>query len=106
MFFEVKNAHSILKNKDEILITLQMVQSEKEELNKNTNKIEGELGKLNGFTECAKKIQVKDGKCPVCNSKITIINNMFDISHIKKELDLKQKEKTLISSELLKLNIE
>ncbi len=106
MFFEVKNALSILKNKDEILITVQMVQSEKEELNKHMNKIEGELGKLNGFTECAKKIQVKDGRCPVCNSKITIINDMFDISHIKKELDVKQKEKALITSELINLNTE
>ena len=103
---EVKNSLSVLGNKDEVLITLQMVQSEKEELNKKANKLEGEMGKLNGFTECAKKIQIKDGKCPVCNSKITTINDMFDISHNKQELDKKQKEKTLITSEMLKLNME
>jgi exonuclease SbcC len=103
---EVKNSLSVLGNKDEVLITLQMVQSEKEELNKKANKLEGEMGKLNGFTECAKKIQIKDGKCPVCNSKITTINDMFDISHIKQELDKKQKEKALITSEILKLNME
>jgi exonuclease SbcC len=103
---EVKNSLSVLENKDEVLITLQMVQSEKEELHKKANKLEGEMGKLNGFTECAKKIQIKDGKCPVCNSKITAINDMFDISHIKQELDKKQKEKTLITSEILKLNME
>ena len=84
-------------------MTLQMVQSEKEELNKNMNEIEWEIGKLNGFTECAKKIQIKDGKCPVCNSKITMINDMFDISHIKKELDKKQREKTSISSEIIQV---
>jgi len=103
---EVKNSLSVLGNKDEVLITLQMVQSEKEELNKKANNLEGEMGKLNGFTECAKKIQIKDGKCPVCNSKITAINDMFDISHIKQELDKKQKEKALITSEILKLNME
>ncbi len=106
MLFEVKNAFSILNNKDEVSITLQIIQCEKEELHKKMNTIEGELGKLNGFTECAKKIQIKDGKCPVCNSKITAINDMFDISHIKKELDKKQKEKTFVSSELTKLNVE
>ena len=106
ILYEVKNALFILKNKDEVFITLQMVQSEKEELNKNINKLEGEIGKLNGFTECAKKIQIKDGKCPVCNSKITTINDMFDSSHIKKELDKKQKEKTLKISESIKLNVE
>ena len=103
---EVKDSLSVLGNKDEILITLQMVQSEKEELNKKANKLEGEIGKLNGFTECAKKIQIKDGKCPVCNSKITVINDMFDIFHIKQELDKKQKEKALITSEIQKLNME
>jgi exonuclease SbcC len=103
---EVKNSLSVLGNKDEVLITLQMVQSEKEELNKKANELEGEIGKLNGFTECAKKIQIKDGKCPVCNSKITAINDMFDISHIKQESDRKQKEKALITSEILKLNTE
>ena len=95
-----------MENKEEIYITLQMVQSEKEELNKNINELEGEIGKLNGFTECAKKIQINDGKCPVCNSKITMINDMFDISHIKKELEKKQKEKISITSELTKLNTE
>jgi len=104
--FDVNNAFSILENKDEVFITLQMVQSEKEELNKNINNLEGEIGKLNGFTECAKKIQIKDGKCPVCNSQITIINDMFDISHIKKELDKKQKEKSFVTSELINLNTE
>jgi DNA repair protein SbcC/Rad50 len=106
ILFEVNNAFSILENKEEIYITLQMVQSEKEELNKNINELEGEIGKLNGFTECAKKIQINDGKCPVCNSKITMINDMFDISHIKKELEKKHKEKISITSNLTKLNTE
>jgi len=106
ILFEVKNAFSVLHDKDEVSMTMQMIQCEKEELHKKINNIEGELGKLNGFTECAKKIQIKDGKCPVCNSKITAINDMFDISHIKKELDKKQKEKALVTSELVKLNAE
>ena len=103
---ESTNAFIILKDKDEVLITLQMIQSEKEELNKKLNTLEGEIGKLTGLTECAKKIQIKDGKCPVCNSKINMINDMFDIFHIKKELDKKQKEKKLIVSESIKLNTE
>jgi exonuclease SbcC len=103
---EVKNAFTILKDKDEIAITLQMVQSEKDDLNNKLHRLEGEIGKLTGFTECAKKIQIIDGKCPVCNSKISVINNMFDIFHIKKELDKKNKEKKLVVLESLKLNQE
>ncbi|MBA3284305.1 MAG: hypothetical protein H0U27_04510 [Nitrosopumilus sp.] len=95
-----------MRNKDEVYITIQIIQCEKEELHKKMNTVEGELGKLSGFTECAKKIQIRDGKCPVCNSKITAISDMFDISHIKKELDKKQMEKAFVSSELTKLNVE
>src|SRR6478736_1831505 len=103
---ESTNAFIILKDRDEVLITLQMIQSEKEELNKKLNILEGEIGKLTGLTECEKKIQIKDGKCTVCNSKINMINDMFDIFHIKKELDKKQKQKKLIVSESIKLNTE
>ena len=103
---EAQDAFTILKDKDEIIITLQMIQSEKEDSSKKLNKLEGEIGKLNGLTECAKKIQIRDGKCPVCNSKINMINDMFDIFHIKKELSKKQKEKKLIISESIKLNTE
>ena len=106
MIAEVKNAFDILKNKDEIIITLQMVLSEKEDLHKSLHQLEGEIGKLTGFTECAKKIQIIDGKCPVCNSKTSILNDMFDISHIKKELDKKYYERKLLMTESLKLNRE
>ncbi|HXT84622.1 MAG TPA: SbcC/MukB-like Walker B domain-containing protein, partial [Verrucomicrobiae bacterium] len=100
ILFDVKNAFSTLENKEEIYMTLQMIQSEKEDYAKNLNELEWEIGKLNGFTECAKKIQIKDGKCPVCNSKITVVNNMFDISHIKKEMSNKLQKKSFVVYEL------
>lgn len=106
MIVNIKNSVSILKDKDEIIITIQMVSSEKEDLNNNINKLEGDLGKLEGFTECAKKIQINDGKCPVCNSEITSLNQMFDISHITMELNKKVKEKQLLLSEISKLSKE
>ncbi len=100
ILFDVKNSFSTLENKEEIYMTLQMIQSEKEDYTKNLNELEWEIGKLNGFTECAKKIQIRDGKCPVCNSKITVINNMFDISHIKKEMSNKLQKKSSVVYEL------
>lgn len=106
MISVVNNSVSVLKDKDEIFVTVQMVISEKEELNNELNRLESEIGKLNGFTECAKKIQIKDGRCPVCNSEISVINQMFDISHISKELDIKIMKKKTVFSELAKLNKE
>lgn len=96
----------ILKDKDEIFITIQMIQTEKEDLNKSLNKIEGEIGKLEGLTDCAKKIQIQDGRCPVCNSKISSLNHMFDILHIQNALNQKLKERRSIQTEITKLNRE
>ncbi len=103
---DVKKSLNILKDKERTFITIQMVKSEKDDLNDRVNKIVGEIGKLEGLTECAQKIQIIDGKCPVCNSKIVSINHMFDISHITKQLHQKITEKKLMSTELSKLNKE
>ena len=106
MIVDIKNAVRFLRDKDEVFITIQMVSSELDELNSKVIKVEGEIGKLKGFTECAQKIQIKDGKCPVCNSEIISLNQMFDISHINFELNKKIKEKQFLLSEISKLNKE
>lgn len=103
---DIKYCVPILKDKDEILITVQMVQTEKEELNRSLNKLEGEIGKLDGLKDCAKKIQIKDGRCPVCNSSISSLNHMFDIAHIQSTLNEKIVEKRAKQTELSKLNKE
>src|SRR4029078_903679 len=106
MIVDIKNAVRFLRDKDEVFITIQMVSSELDELNSRVIKVEGEIGKLRGFTECAQKIQIKDGKCPVCNSEIISLNQMFDISHINFEINKKIKEKQFLLSEISKLNKE
>jgi DNA repair protein SbcC/Rad50 len=106
MIVDIKNAVRFLRDKDEVYITIQMINSELDELNSRVIKVEGEIGKLKGFTEFAQKIQIKDGKCPVCNSEIKSLNQMFDISHINFELNKKIKEKQFLLSEISKLNKE
>jgi DNA repair protein SbcC/Rad50 len=106
MIVDIKNAVRFLRDKDEVFITIQMVSSELDELNSKVIQVEGEIGKLEGFTECAQKIQIKDGKCPVCNSEIISLNQMFDISHINFELNKKIKYKQFLLSEISKLTKE
>lgn len=106
MIVDIKNAVRFLRDKDEVFITIQMVSSELDELNGKVIKVEGEIGKLEGFTECAQKIQIKDGKCPVCNSEIISLNQMFDISHINFELTKKIEDKQFLLSEISKLTKE
>ena len=106
MIRDVGKSLDTLKDKEQIFITIQMVATEKEDLNNRINMITEEIGKLEGFSECAKKIQIIDGKCPVCNSKIVSINHMFDILHITKQLHHKINEKKSLLSERANLSRE
>ena len=106
MIKDIRKSLDILKDKERIFITIQMVAAEKEELNNRINAVAEEIGKLEGFSECAQKIQIIDGKCPVCNSKIISINHTFDILHITKQLQHKVNEKKSLLSERANLGKE
>src|SRR5918998_1634351 len=73
---EAKNSLNVLKTKEEVQIRLKMIKAESEEINSKLEENEGIMGKLHGFLECASKLHIADGKCPVCNSSVTKINEM------------------------------
>ena len=41
---------------------------------------------FNANVSLAEKITLKDGKCPVCDSEVDHLNELFQIEHIKKEI--------------------
>lgn len=83
----------VVKRKDEVDMRLQMARSEIDEVQSKMEENEGASGKLRGFLECAGRLQVADGRCPVCNSPIEKINEMFDTSHVQAEIRRKAEEK-------------
>jgi DNA repair protein SbcC/Rad50 len=92
----VKEATSllhILKTKEEVQIRLNMIKAESEEIHSKLEENEGMVGKLHGLLECADRLQIADGKCPVCNSSITKVNEMFNIDHIQLEIRRRSEEK-------------
>jgi exonuclease SbcC len=92
----VKEATSllhILKTKEEVQIRLNMIKAESEEIHSKLEENEGMVGKLHGFLECTDRLQIADGKCPVCNSSITKVNEMFNIDHIQLEIRRRSEEK-------------
>nr|MDQ4016959.1 AAA family ATPase [Thermoproteota archaeon] len=54
---------------------------------------EGMMGKLLGFLECAGRLHIADGRCPVCNSPVTEVNKMFNVDHIQLEIRRRSEEK-------------
>ena len=90
---EAKSLLHVLKTKDEVQIRLKMIKAELEEIQSKLEENEGTLGKLRGLLECAGKLQISDGKCPVCNSSVTKINEMFSIAHIQLEIGHRSEDK-------------
>jgi DNA repair protein SbcC/Rad50 len=96
---EARTSIQIVSGKEEIRINLQMVRSEVEDAELRIINNEGESGRLKGLLEFAKKLEIKDGKCPVCNSKVQTINKMLDTDHIKNEIKQKNEERSKLLTE-------
>ena len=103
---EAASSMQLLKRKDEVDMRLQMARSEIDEIESKIGENEGASGELRGFLECAGKLQVVDGKCPVCNSPVTKVNDMFDTSHVQAEIRVKVEEKSKLQVVKVKLKKE
>jgi exonuclease SbcC len=103
---EAAGSLEALKGKGEVDMRLQMARSEIDEVQFKMEENEGASGKLRGFLECADRLQLVDGRCPVCNSPIAKINEMFDTSHIQIEIRRKADEKSKLQVSRIALKKE
>jgi exonuclease SbcC len=94
----------MLAGKDEVYMRLQMTKSEIDEVEAKIEENEGSSGELRGSLECAGRLQIMDGKCPVCNSTVTKVNEMFDTAHIQAEIRRKAGEKSKL--QLMKVELK
>ena len=103
---EAAGSLEVLKGKAEVNMRLQMARSEIDEVQCKIEENEGASGKLRGFLECAGRLQVLDGRCPVCNSPVAKVNEMYDTSHIQAEIRRKADEKSKMQVSKVELKKE
>ena len=103
---EAKNSIQIVSEKEEIKIHLQMVRSEREDIELRLINNEGESGRLKGLLEFAKKLEIKDGKCPICNSVVQTANKILDTDRIKNEIKKKIEERSKLLIERIEAKKE
>ncbi len=103
---EATSSLAVLRDKGEVSMRLQMVRSEIDEVQSQIEENEGASGKLRGFLECSSRLQVVDGVCPVCNSPVTKVNEMFDTEHIQREIRRKADEKSRLQVSKVELKKE
>jgi exonuclease SbcC len=99
---EASSSLALLQKRDEVRMRLQMVSAEAEDIQRKAEKNEGAYGKLRALLEYSGKLQLVDGKCPVCNSPVAKLNDMFDVSHLQAEIRAQEQER----SELQRARVE
>ena len=103
---ESKSLLHLLTTKEEVQIRLKMIKAESEEIQSKLEENEGMMGKLRGFLECASRLQIVDGKCPVCDSSVIKVNEMFNIDHIQLETRRRSEEKYKLQAVKVELKKE
>jgi exonuclease SbcC len=103
---ESRKSIQIVSEREEIKINLQMVKAEIDDIQQKILHNEGESGRLKGLLECSKRLEIKDGKCPVCATPISTVNKVFDLNHIQKEMTTKIDDQTNLVAERVKLKKE
>ena len=86
-----------LKDKKTIEKSLEMAESSVEEAKKKIQDAKIKIVSLNEQQSLAKKLQLEDGKCPVCDSKVDHLNPLFQEKHLKDEII--QLNKNIVSFE-------
>ncbi|MBI5376999.1 MAG: SMC family ATPase, partial [Thaumarchaeota archaeon] len=75
-----------LESKNEIETNIEKIESMLELVRGKIRKLSEKIGKLGGQEELATKLNLKDGKCPVCDSVVKHLNPLFQEEHIREEI--------------------
>lgn len=76
--------HISLKN--ELESKMERIELTVEENQKKIQELTGKVASLKEKQALAEKIQLKDNKCPVCDSKVEKLNPLFQEEHLKQEI--------------------
>lgn len=76
--------HINLKN--DLELKMERIELAVEENQKRIQELTGKVASLKEKQALAEKIQLKDNKCPVCDSKVEKLNPLFQEEHLKQEI--------------------
>jgi DNA repair protein SbcC/Rad50 len=82
---DCQSCFEVAAKKEELESKLHTIKSEIEESRKKITELETKKAVLSEHAELAKKLQLQDGKCPVCDSHVDTLKPVFQVEHIKEE---------------------
>jgi len=78
--------------KNELESKIEKVELAVEDTQKKIQELTSKIGSLNEKQSLAAKLRLKDNKCPVCDSIVEKLNPIFQVEHLKQELENMQKK--------------
>lgn len=90
---------SVLSSKHQVETELAQTQQEIDRIRKESKETGEQIAKIIGQQEIASKLQIIDGKCPVCNMKVDHLNPLFEEEHLHAELETLRKKSEALSDE-------
>ncbi|MGQ0606685.1 MAG: AAA family ATPase [Candidatus Nitrosotenuis sp.] len=82
---DCQSCFEIADKKEELELKIHSIKSEIEETGKKITECETKKAILNEHAELAKKLQLQDGKCPVCDSHVDKLRPLFQVEHLREE---------------------
>ncbi|MEM2760748.1 MAG: SMC family ATPase [Nitrososphaerales archaeon] len=77
----------IVKDKSEVELKLEELRKALSEADTKLENISNDIGRINALIEVGDKLQIVDGKCPVCKSPVRKVEEIYSVTHLKNELD-------------------
>lgn len=98
---DCQSCFDVASKKDELDYKLQAIKTEIENITTKTAELQTKKAILLEHAELAKKLQLQEGKCPVCDSHVEKLKPVFQVEHIKEEQEkIKSQIQTLEQSRL------
>ena len=102
---ECTSSLPVLAVKPQVESEIRQIQHDLERIRNESKEIGEKIARIKGQQEIAGKLQMIDGKCPVCDSKVDHINPLFEEEHLRAELEtLKKKNESLAQEEIASQN--
>jgi len=93
----INDKNKVESKLEELRGSLPLIDTQLESVNNN-------IGRVRALIEVGSKLQLVDGKCPLCNSPVTKVDEIYDVAHLKDELSKKKKEQAKLAAEKEALN--
>ena len=100
---ECKPCFAISRNKKELQIETEKNQKDLVAIETELNDLEKKQVRLEEHEDLAERLELKDGKCPVCDTSVDHLNPLFQKEHIVTEIAVIQRDIDQLETERAKL---